>query len=382
MGRFYCQPYDGLAVLNPESVPADVRPPPIAIESCRVDRQLAPCEEKLILRPKDGALEIQYTAIAFLWPDQIQFRYKLVGLDADWVEAGTRRSATYSHLAPGNYVFQLAAANSTGFWTAKPATLRVVVLPRFYQTWWFELLITAALGNLMWLAFRRRTKQMQKQQAAQEAFARQLLSTQENERRRIAAELHDSLGQSLVLIRNWAELGSAQLEENASAREELGEIKTIAGSALKDVREIAYNLGPFHLERMGLANTIRDMVRKAMQASGISIETELDDIRGVFTRDIEMNLFRIAQEALNNLIKHSKASHAKITLKQTSSEVWLTISDNGQGFDAQRGAAPEVNGFGLSGIAERVRLLGGTHLIRSVVGQGATIEVWLNKGEQ
>ena len=113
-----------------------------------------------------------------------------------------------------------------------------------------------------------------------EAFARQLIASQEAERARIAGELHDSLGQHLVIIRNWSQLGAGQLEPQAAAREELELITTTASQAIAEVREIAYNLGPLHLERLGLAGTLEDMIRRVAEAASISVTSDLDRYNG------------------------------------------------------------------------------------------------------
>jgi signal transduction histidine kinase len=214
---------------------------------------------------------------------------------------------------------------------------------------------------------------------AQEAFARQLIASQEAERKRIAGELHDSLGQNLVIIRNWAMMGAGQLEDKAPAKEELDEINAIASRTINEVREIAYNLGPYHLERLGFEKSIKDMVSRVAQASGISIATDLEALDGALSSETQMSLYRVAQEALNNVVKHSRATETRLALRRESAGVRLTVADNGQGFDLQTAKSSDIPGarrpgFGLGGMAERVRLLGGKLSIRSAPEQGTTVE--------
>jgi signal transduction histidine kinase len=217
---------------------------------------------------------------------------------------------------------------------------------------------------------------------AQEAFARQLIASQEAERKRIAAELHDSLGQSLVVIRNWAMLGASQIENNAPARQELDEINTIASRTINEVREIAYNLGPYHLERLGFEKSIRDMATRLAKSSGVNITTKLDALDGALSSETQMSLYRVAQEALNNMAKHSRATETRIELKRERSgcsvdshRQWPRLrSTNCKGV---RGSRCQQAGFGLNGMAERVRLLGGAFTIRSAPEQGTTVEAFL-----
>lgn len=363
----------GIAMLTPRDIPVDRRTPPVLIEECRVDRKPIPCGRELRIGPRSSDLEIGYTALNFIHAAQTRFKYQLVGLDRSWVDAGVVRSASYSHLPSGRYTFRVIAANSDGVWNMAGSHLDVVVLPPFYRTWWFLSLAIAALLAAAWLSHRHRLNLVEQKRAAQESFARQLLSTQETERRRIATELHDSLGQRLAMIRNWALLGGARLEGRESPDTELSEISSLAGSALAEVREISYNLGPFHLDQVGAAKAIRAMARRVEQAFRISLDLDIDDIAGALSRDSETNLFRICQEALNNVAKHSGATRASLSLHRLDNHVQLTVCDNGNGFDTS--AARE--GFGLTGISERVRLLGGSLAVQSAPGEGTTVEVSL-----
>ena len=263
--------------------------------------------------PGQDNFEIQYTALSFINSENLRFKYKLEGVDHDWVDAGTRRTAYYSHASPGEYTFRVIAANSDGVWNLEGASLRIIVVPPFWRTWWFIALVAMGMAGVIAAAWKYRVAQLRRIQAAQQAFTRQLIASQESERKRIAGELHDSLGQSLVIIRNWAMLGASQLKNDSPAREELDEINAIASRSINEVREIAYNLGPYHLERLGFENSIRDMVKRVAQASGIAIATELDSLNGALSGETQMSLYRITQEALNNMVKHSQASEARVS---------------------------------------------------------------------
>lgn len=158
------------------------------------------------LRVPAGAenLEIQYTAPSFIKPEQIHFKFKLEGLDSNWIDAGSRRIAYYSHLPPGSYVFHVIAGNSDGVWNNEGKRLAITVLAPFYETWWFELIVLIGVGALAALAWKYRVAPLEQAQAVQQAFSRQLIASQEAERKRIAAEMHDSLGQRLIVIKNLA----------------------------------------------------------------------------------------------------------------------------------------------------------------------------------
>ena len=225
-GELWFPTQDGVAVIDPERVTVNLRPPPVVIESISVDRERAEVDKAIRIPPGRQNLEIQYTALSLLNSDQIKFKYKLAGLDRDWVEAGVRRTAYYSHLPPGKYVFTLIAANSDGVWNTEGKSLPVLVLPPFYRTWWFMTLALAAAAGAGWLAWQIRHSQLQRAHAAQQEFSRQLIASQEAERKRIAGELHDSLGQSLAIIKNRALLSLSTPSDHERALEQLREIST------------------------------------------------------------------------------------------------------------------------------------------------------------
>jgi len=377
-GKLWFATIDGVAVIDPRQT--DSTPAPVYIERVSLDQQPLPlaASAEVRIEPGQANLEIQYVGLSFSRPEHVQYKYKLEGLDESWTDAGTRRTAYYPYLPPGAYTFHVIGANGDGVWNTEGKSLRVVVLPPFYRTWWFILLAAAGVVAAVALAFRYRVAQLRRKHEQQQAFSRQLIASQENERRRIAVELHDSLGQSLVIIRNWALLGAGQLEAQAPAKEELDEITATAARAINEVREIACNLGPYHLDRLGLAGTIKDMVNRVAQASQIRFTTELDSADGALSREAEMNLYRIAQESINNIVKHAEATEATVTLKRATGSVKLTIADNGKGFDPQLAASSAgKSGFGLSGMAERVKLLDGAWTVHSRIGEGTIIEVAL-----
>lgn len=206
-----------------------------------------------------------------------------------------------------------------------------------------------------------------------------MIQSQENERKRIAAELHDSLGQNLLIIKNRALLGVNVSRDDGAAKEQFDEITASASHAIEEVREIAYNLRPYHLDRLGLTSTIEDMVEKVATVSGIHFTAEIAPLDGLFSKEDEMNLYRIVQESINNIVKHSQATEAKVEITRDTYGVYLTIHDNGRGFVPEATTSTELRrrGFGLTGIAERVRMLGGTQKIRSGPGQGTTVTIKL-----
>lgn len=376
-GTLWFATQDGVAVIRPRDADAAIsRPPPAIVESCMVDHRLVPMDPAIRMRPGQLELECQYTALSFVNSERIVFRYKLAGLDEDWVEVRKRRTAYYSYLPPGKYTFQVEAAYDDQAWSDPSVHLAVSVLPPFYRTWWFEATVFLAAAGTICLAWRKRVSQLEEARDVQQAFSRQLIASQENEHKRIASELHDSLGQHLVVIKSLA-LISLNSETSAGAgKDRSTEISAVASQALTEVREIAYNLRPYQLDRIGLTKAVEAVIRTASAATGITFESEINWIDDVFPKELEINFYRIVQESVNNVIKHSQATQASVTVRRTTDELRLVVRDNGNGFTpVERTVGSARGGFGLIGIAERARLLQGSAKVQSAPGQGTAITI-------
>jgi signal transduction histidine kinase len=203
-------------------------------------------------------------------------------LDPDWIDAGSRRSIFYSYLPPGAYTFRVIAANADGVWNNEGKSIRVIVLAPFYRTWWFAALSVVLLTAIVLLVFRTRVNRLKARAAEQEGFARQLIDSQELERTRIAAELHDGLSQSMVIIKNRAMLSVIKSDDHDRAIEQLKEIAEASTSVIDEVKDIVYDLRPIQLDRLGLTKSLEDIVDKVSSAHEFSVAGNFDDIDGVF----------------------------------------------------------------------------------------------------
>lgn len=380
-GKLWFPTMGGVVVIDPATVTTNTQPPPVVIEDVKIDNKAITSDawqSSLRIEPTQHNFEIAYTALSFINSENLRFKYKLEGLDQDWIDVGARRTAYFSHVPPGDYTFKVIAANSDGVWNNDGQSMIIRVLPPFYRTWWFLSLSTLCVAVVVFGAFRFRVAQLYKKHQQQQEFSRQLIASQENERQRIAAELHDSLGQNLLIIKNRALIGTMSDETTSEHKEQFDEIATSASQSIEEVREIAYNLRPYHLDRLGLTLAIEAMIEKVAASTSIRFIPQIDSIDGLFPKEAEIFLFRVVQESINNIVKHSEASEARIRIERQAQAVIITIQDDGCGFSAKRSDTMRQGGFGLVGISERVRVLGGEHTISSVPGEGVTITITLN----
>jgi signal transduction histidine kinase len=242
-------------------------------------------------------------------------------------------------------------------------------------------LLTVITVTLLWVHLLHR--RLVRQNIAQLEFSRRVLERLEDERRRIAVNLHDSLGQVLLAIKNQALLAIQRPPEQQEIRQRLDEISSAVSQALEEIRQITHGLRPYQLDRLGLTQAIRASVNNASENTSISFAVRVENIDGLFDKDAEIHVYRIIQEAVTNAVKHSAATEAAVVIKKRTTTVSLSIRDNGRGFDASKPFLHSQSiGYGLSGIAERVRILGGTFNIQSHPGEGTSLAIEISLVER
>jgi signal transduction histidine kinase len=218
------------------------------------------------------------------------------------------------------------------------------------------------------------------QLAAQQSFTKQLLMSQEAERKRISQELHDSLGQDILLIKNRAQLVLHGEKLDSFAIEQLNKINESSADLLNLVRDISFNLRPAHLERLGLTETIISLIKKVDDTTQINISNKIENIDKLFNSEEEINLYRIIQEGLSNIVKHSNAENAEINIYKTEDHLDIEIFDDGIGIDINV-KENKIKGFGLVNLLNRVNILKGELIVNSeeLKGLRLIIKIPLNK---
>jgi signal transduction histidine kinase len=218
----------------------------------------------------------------------------------------------------------------------------------------------------------KREKEAADRQALEQAtaFSQALIQSQEHERQRIAAELHDGVGQSLIVVKNKVLLlrkGAAPGEKSAAALDSLAEYVT---GTIGEVRRISYGLRPFQLDLLGLTQSVRSLAEASAEAGQMHLETDLADLDGLFPPEAEINIYRIVQECLNNAVKHSGATAGRVVAQTTAGRLTLVVEDNGKGLVAEEATPAPGGGFGLLGIRERLHILGGGLEVGPAIPQG------------
>lgn len=225
----------------------------------------------------------------------------------------------------------------------------------------------------------KKMEEAMRESLVHQKFARQLIESQERERQRIAGELHDHIGQKLLLVKNKLLLGIRSTTKGEDPRAAMEEAITWVTESLQDVRDISHNLRPHQIDELGLSKSVESMVRRLASTSDIPFSTDIEPVDGLLSKDAEINLYRIAQESLNNVMKHASATQLNVLIYRAGDNVILRITDDGDGFDVEaltRGAERNRS-FGLMIMSERARMLGGELELRSEPGSGTTVSVLL-----
>jgi len=375
----------GLVCVDPQPIHTNALPPPVVLETMLVDDQDFDTTDRvgggraaggLRIAPGRHRLEFQYTALSFMGPERVRFRYRLERLESAWVEAGTKRVANYSYVPPGEYTFRVTACNNDGVWNDTGAALAFTVLPYFWQTLWFRLLcagvLVAASGGLVWFDTRRRMRRKLERSERQRAI--------EYERSRIARDIHDDLGSHLTRITMLSEPADNELDEPAQAGAALRMICDTARELTRAMDEIVWAVNPRHDTLESLLNYLEKFAQDFLLTAGIRCRLDVPENFPPWplSAEVRHNLFLAFKEALNNAVRHAAASEVRVALTLEPGGLALAVEDNGCGFSpgasAGAGAADRfASGEGLENMHRRLAKVGGVCEIDSAPGKGTRV---------
>ena len=367
----------GVVSVNPDALNPTPPPLPVLIEELRVDGETNALRgEKIIVPPGHKQFDFSFTALNFDGGDKTRFRYRIDGVDADWVDAGTRHTAHYGTLLAGDYCFRVIACNNQGKWNKTSAMMAFTVQPHVYQTPWF--LIPAAagvLGGVMFAArkivtakYRRKLARLEQQHAI------------ERDRARIAKDIHDDVGAGLTQITLLTELARREPERVGK------HLDRIAGSARQLTRamdEIVWAVDPQHDTLNGLMDYISAYAEDFLRTAGIPCRMDLPVTLPAARVEAESryNLFLALKEALNNVVKHAQATEVWLRLRIEPKTFTLTVEDNGRGLPVAVAGANGIRadriaaGSGLANLEKRLAAVAGRCEIHSQPGHGTRVEM-------
>jgi signal transduction histidine kinase/ligand-binding sensor domain-containing protein len=361
----------GVYRLDPEHYPTNRSPPPVYVTGVWSDNAAQPSRPTVQLPASPQSVRVDYTALSLTLPRRVRFRYMLDGVDTQWQEAGNRRSAYYTTLAPGSYRFRVMAANEDGVWNNNGASVTLVVPPTLMQTVWFKLLCVALAALLVWGVHRLRLRVALRRM--QRSF-----DVRTAERERIARTLHDTYLQSVhSLILRFHSIKAA-LPKNDAVQQHIDAALDAADAVAEEGRDQLMDLRVNDVCQGDLAPALETAGGAACAQQGVAFAVVEQGLRRALKNEVKDELFAIAREAVANALRHSGSAKVWVQLVYDSAGMTLAVRDQGKGFDSQvlQPGTPERH-WGLTGMRERAARIGAVLAIHSKTDNGTSVEVTL-----
>ncbi|TGX55726.1 hypothetical protein E5A73_00920 [Sphingomonas gei] len=365
-GRLWFADQTGIYSIDPRRLRRNLLRPPVMVRAVTADgKRIAPAAS-LRLAAGTRSLQIDFTAMSLGMPRRVAFRYKLTGVDGDWVDPGARRQAIYTGLGPGTYRFQVIASNDDGVWNRTGAIMEIVIPPTFVESGWFILLCVIAAFSLGWLAYSLRIRRLNQRFDA-------LLHERLDERERIARDLHDTLLQGMQGLLLRFQAVANRLPPDSALRGSLDQALDRAEAVIVEGRDKVRDL---RSETAGppLERRIGDRIEALAQEGPPRITLTVEGTPRPLSHRAAEEASAIAEEALRNAQRHAAAEHVEIVVTYGLAALSLAVRDDGRGIDQEKAAAKRREGhFGLVGMDERAARAGGTLNLSTRRGRGTEI---------
>ena len=314
---------------------------------------------RLRLNYHQNFITIRFSAMSFRMNDKLDFYYQLEGADKDWVKAGSAREINYSHLGSGDYLFKVKTMSRDSIPSQQVASLRIIINPPFWKTWWFYLLVALTLGGLLYFIYKLRVNK---------------LLAVEKVRRRVARDLHDDMGSTLSTINILSEMAKIKVKNDpVKTSEYIGKISDNSSRMMEAIDDIVWSINPMNDSMQKIMARMREFATSVLEAKDIDIDFKAADDVNHLTLDMEArrDFFLIFKEAINNAAKYSKCKHVSISIHVAQKRLLLDISDDGIGFDVNTADS----GNGLINMRKRADSLKGNVVINSNPGMGTQISL-------
>lgn len=328
----------------------------------------------LRFRHDQNYLTFAYASMDYRRPGANRFAYRLDPGDGDWTQAGSRRYQSYNNLAPGVYTFSVRGTNSEGTWNPAVTSVRIDIVPPFWQRAWFRFLAGLMIVGMVTAAVRWRIRSGLQERDQRIMVQRRINDRLEEERVHLARELHDGPIQQLQLSGFQLQALNGHVDEPGGPA--LAGVRAAVGDAMGELRAICGDLRPPALVHFGLSSAIRSHAERLLDTyQDLSLELFLPTEKRLLSARVRLGLFRMYQEAMSNIIRHARPCVATVRLTISDEHTELQITDTGPGFDVPAdwsGLASEQH-FGLMGANERATALEGTMSVTSAPGRGTSI---------
>lgn len=324
-----------------------------------------------LLFQKEAALSYDqnFFTISYAAPEftgkQVEYQYMLEGVDKDWVEVKERNFAGYSNLRAGSYLFKARATNQKGGWNEHYTMLRIVIVPPFWQRWWFYALCLLLGAAALYLFYRYRINELLKRQVI---------------RNRIAQDLHDNLGSTLSSISVYSEVAKRyhQQQKTEQLRQTLDKIGDTSNDMILEMSDTVWAINPKNDTMANIIQRMESFARPLLQSKEIHFSFYYDPQIPAINLEMEKrkNFYLIFKESINNAVKYAQAQQIHVSIRKHHYQIELVVNDDGTGFDvpaAQRAASHSLSGNGLKNMRMRAEEIGAVYKLESGPGMGTTV---------
>lgn len=328
--------------------------------------------DEIVLPHNKNYISIEFSTINFSHSENNQYAYMLTEEDKNWIYSGTIHTALYNNLAPGKYVFHAKARSNTGNWSTTEKTIRITILPAWWQTWWFIGLGYIAFGLICWFGVKQYTAAKLRKQKVEFEKKKAI----EQVRNRISKDIHDEIGSGLTKISLLAQrlkLGKA-VREREIRNDLIEKITTTSGDVIHNLGEIIWAENPQYDNLSSLLSYFRNYINTFFEdtETAYTIDFPAEPEQVSIHPDIKRNLFLVLKETLNNLLKHSGAKNATIHFTGNDKNYCLQIEDDGKGMADTKG---REFGNGMQNLYGRALQIKAIAEIQSEPGKGTIIKV-------
>ena len=355
-GKLFFGGTKGFYVLNPDKVNSNEHIPNIVItdlqifnKPIKINGEDSPLTQSIVtsneikLSSTQNVFSIEFASLDFVSPQKNFYAYMMEGFDKEWVLSGNRKFVTYTNLDPGTYLFKVKGSNNDGVWNNKGRTLKIIITPPIWKTWWFIAFAVLLIGGLVASIIYLRIRNL---------FRIERIKT------KIAADLHDNIGSSLTGISILSEVISKKIKtDDDDVKYSLKTISKNSRKLIDDLSDIVWLVNPKRESLYDLILRLRDTYAEFLTHTSISFKSE--NIKAfekvILTMEHRQNIFLIFKEAINNSIAHSNCNEIILEASTKGKKLEMTVKDNGEGFDISK----IKRGNGLDNMKRRASDIGG-----------------------
>lgn len=370
----------GLTHFDPARVPRLAPRPPVAILGIETlgERGRTPIvaigsdgSRTIELGYRNSGISFHIAVLDYASRGRNRYAMRLEGRQEGWIDLGIHSDGTIAPLDPGRYILRVKGANGNGIWNEEGTSLSILVPPPFWRTWWFRLALVMFALALLAIAIAMRVHSLGRRNELLVNFSRHIEAAREEERIAAAREVHDEIGQHLAAINLQAYWLHGHPSAKPSEREErVDEMLHSISDAMGSVKAVATALRPIALDALAFDEALRWYLRSFERRSGIKASIEIGADMPHVEGPLATALFRILQEMLTNVLRHSGAKHITLRYFFKEGSLLLEMRDDGKGIDEERAKAEDS--FGIIGMRERCSAFGGTLKVKGVSGEGTT----------